>query len=491
MDIRKFAQQFVIYIFDSDPDNGTELKVGLGAAGYDCFYFSDWQQLNTRIEQQPPHILYFSIEQFQGHLNDFVEKLLQRQPNIRFIVTAPVASFSDLSNYSSYGLEWIFINQVTSDQMLWAVDRTAEKLYLQFQNLELLRELRGLQVKEKENKELAADKSAFGPFEPWEQILAAYRSVASREEVLQLFFDRIKEVPAIYFRYLSGTLSIVALQSSQSLVSGIQGLGFQFATDKIKDLGEQIRLGFIPPEMSETLKSKLGMKQVRALPIFALGQLEALIVYDAQVNASAIQFFQNEFSLMSLVYSHLLAEKRLNLLEQQDPVTELYNARVFLEKLREEVSRARRARSPLSLIKIGIDDFYEVEQSLGESARDLLLRNVTAAMRASARSNDILCRSAMNELSMILPMCHRKGAMLRAERLRRVVEKSQSLLAGVPISISVGISEFPSLCSSAEALSETAGKALVHIQDRGGNKLCVYKAPTAHQPEFHVDIEAN
>lgn len=57
---------------------------------------------------------------------------------------------------------------------------------------------------------------------------------------------------------------------------------------------------------------------------------------------------------------------------------------------------------------------------------------------------------------------------------------------GMKVSVSLGVSEYPSLCDSARTLDETATKALLHIVDKGGNKICLYKAPDSHRPEFEV-----
>jgi GGDEF domain-containing protein len=90
---------------------------------------------------------------------------------------------------------------------------------------------------------------------------------------------------------------------------------------------------------------------------------------------------------------------------------------------------------------------------------------------------------------MVLPHCSKKGAALRAERVRRVIEGSSFLDKGMKVSISLGVSEYPSLCDSAKTLDETAAKALAHIADKGGNKICLYKAPESHKPEFEVPAE--
>ncbi|MNL05426.1 Diguanylate cyclase DosC [compost metagenome] len=198
------------------------------------------------------------------------------------------------------------------------------------------------------------------------------------------------------------------------------------------------------------------------------------------------QHMGEEFSLFSVCYSHFVLEKKVDTLEVQDFVTELYNRNYYMKIVSDELERGRRLRQPLSVVKIAMDDFYEIESSLGEAVRDELLKSLASVVAKTSRTNDVTCRTGMNEMAMILPHCSRKGAALRAERLRRIVEGTSFLNNGMKVSVSLGISEFPTLCDSVSGLDETASKALLHILDKGGNKICLFKAPENHRPEFEV-----
>ena len=55
------------------------------------------------------------------------------------------------------------------------------------------------------------------------------------------------------------------------------------------------------------------------------------------------------------------------------------------------------------------------------------------------------------------------------------------------ITVSQGISEYPSLTKSAETLDESARKTLEFIITKGGDKICIYKAPSDHKPDFQVN----
>ncbi|RYZ64578.1 MAG: GGDEF domain-containing protein, partial [Proteobacteria bacterium] len=166
-----------------------------------------------------------------------------------------------------------------------------------------------------------------------------------------------------------------------------------------------------------------------------------------------------------------------------------FNQRYYAEKLNEEWERSRRTKQAVSVMKISIDDFYEIEQTLGLNVRDGILKTVSDFIRKTVRANDIACRTQMNEIAVILPQTPKKGAALLGERLRRIVESSSVVDSGVKISVSVGVSEYPSLADSVPALDETSTKALNHIMEKGGNRICLYKAPGDFTPEFEVTPE--
>ena len=114
------------------------------------------------------------------------------------------------------------------------------------------------------------------------------------------------------------------------------------------------------------------------------------------------------------------------------------------------------------------------------------MRSIAAIVKKTSRINDMACRTDDNEISLILPHCSRKGAALRTERLRRIVENHSFTISGVKITISSGVSEYPSLASNAEDLAAGASQALHFISTHGGNKVCLYKPPQEFKPDFEV-----
>ncbi|WP_413586482.1 GGDEF domain-containing protein [Bdellovibrio sp. HCB274] len=495
MDIRDHSSQFTIYVFTTDVDQGAAAKVSLSQAGYDAYFIQDPEQLEQRLKDTPPHLLVFSTATLAGALSDFVVHVQKINDEIRFIAISSLGQFDILSQYQSFGFMDVISDEAVAleSRVLWAVDRACEKLYLSFQNEQLIEDLESSKqeledvqtesLKNLKHQEEAAARPAF-PMR-----IADYRSAQSKEDMVQRFLNGISESRCVFFKFLPSVRSFVATHANGIDSAQIQGVGTQLTIDEMKDLGSQLAMGLIPPSFSALLTEAFHLKPPKAIPLYGGNQLEGLFVYSGGMDAQAVAQLNDEYTLFNLCYSHFVLEKKVDTLEVQDFVTELYNRNHYVKVLEDEVARARRLKQPLAIVKISMDDFYEIESSLGDAVRDELLKSLATVISKSSRTNDTNFRTAANELTMVLPHCSKKGAALRAERVRRVVEGSTFLDNGMKVSISLGVSEYPSLCDSPKTLDETAGKALAHIADKGGNKICLYKAPESHKPEFEIPAE--
>lgn len=494
MKIRDIASKFTVYVFANDIDHGAGIKVALTQAGYDSFFFEDRDRLISRVAEKAPHVLIFSTSATKSGLSDFVETVLKSNGEVRFIALAKPAQIEILAAYNDYGLVDVLTDESEglAARAVFSVDRACEKLYLTYQNEQLIDRLDSDRAKLAEAERRAASlgqaeqeaAQRLGP--PIEDRIKDYRSAAAKEDLLRRFMQIAGKTPCVFLKYLPTVRSLVLTHASTFDADGGQSVGCQLAPQEAKDFGSQVSLGVVVPSLDQLLREAFKFTQSRLLPLFVQGQLEGVFAHDASLAGAERDRLHDEFALLSLAYSNFALEKRIDALEVIDPVTEIHNRKAYTTKLQEEWARARRIRQPLCVVKLALDDFFELEQTLGESVRDSLLRQLAQLIVRTSRTNDTSCRTGLNEFGMILPHCNREGAMIRAERLRRIVESSQMLENGLKISVSLGISEYPGLCSTAQSLDETSTRALAHIMDKGGNRLCLFKAPADHRPDFTV-----
>lgn len=491
MDIREHASQFSIFVFSTEVDQGAGVKVSLSQAGYDAYYFQDLESFHQRLREMAPHLVVFSTTSVQGTLSDFVNDVLAVNPEIKMITLAEPQQFEALSQYNTLGLmDIVSLDGPSLDsRVLWATDQVCENMYLKFQNEQLFAEWKEAQGAQENLQKQIAEQRAVQEESKERSIsnrIADYRASQSKEEILQKFFELLGKTHAVYFKFLPSVRSFVATHASGYKPEQIHGVGCRLEGSDLESLNTQITVGLVPPLMNEMLETVFQMPMPRVLPLFVQNQLEGVVVHPANLGKAESLKVGEEFSLFSLCYAYFCAEKTVESLDVQDFVTELYNQKYYVEQLHVEIDRARRLQQAVSVVKISIDDFYEIEQTLGINVRDQILKTLADFIKKTIRVNDVACRTQVNELAVILPHCHRKGAALLGERLRRIIESSSIIESGIKVSISVGVSEFPSLADSVPALDETSTKALTHIMEKGGNRICLYKPPGNFTPEFEV-----
>lgn len=490
MRIRDHASQFCVLVLAHDPDWGAEAKTILSQTGYENYLVTDGKYLIDRLKSKNPHVVVFSILEIKGSLSEFVENILKVSPETRFVTLGKNLQFSILVEYARHGLEEFvtFDKENLGLRISSCVDRICEKLYYIYQNEQLLADLKKSSIAAAVPSPEVPMALASGP--GLTERIVAYQSVTGREALIQRFFEYSGVQPIYHLRFLPSVMSFVATQAFGVSPQEIQGVGCQIEGLAMKDIATQLSLGVVPVPILEVAQKSLKVMSPQLQPLYVAGQLEGLILFSADLELQKKEKLMDEFSLFVLAFSAMDLQKRLEILEIQDPVTEVFNKKYYDIKLIEEVERALRIKQAVSLMKISIDDFFEIEQVLGDSAHDLLLKKVAQLILKSSRTNDCVARTAQNEFSVLMPHCHRQGALVRAERVRRIIENSMTVESGIKVSVSIGISEYPTLCGSAAAIEESAAKALHHIASRGGNKICLYKAPVDHTPEFVVPVEA-
>jgi diguanylate cyclase (GGDEF)-like protein len=145
-----------------------------------------------------------------------------------------------------------------------------------------------------------------------------------------------------------------------------------------------------------------------------------------------------------------------------DSLTGLPNARFLTMHLTQELSRASRLGSQLSLLIVDIDDFKRVNDAAGHHIGDRVLREVGRVLRTSVRAYDVCARYAGDEFLVMLPECGVKDigerlAQLASGLSRVVVEAGERRLR---VRASLGASVFPVDGTSFEALLAAADKRM-------------------------------
>jgi diguanylate cyclase (GGDEF)-like protein len=157
-----------------------------------------------------------------------------------------------------------------------------------------------------------------------------------------------------------------------------------------------------------------------------------------------------------------------------DPLTGAYNRRTFHEIAEREMSRARRAGQPLSVIMLDVDHFRAVNEQHGHRAGDHALQKIGEILRASLRKEDMLVRFGGEEFLVWLPDVPGPGAVVVAGRMRKSLAAEEIEVDGhkIALTVSAGVAarldEGP---ESVDRLVARAEEALMLAKRRGRNRV--------------------
>jgi len=207
----------------------------------------------------------------------------------------------------------------------------------------------------------------------------------------------------------------------------------------------------------------------------ASGDIRDVEVYSGPIQMGSKRYL---YSIIHDITERRKAEeetRRLNnkllLMSRLDELTAVFNRRYFEETLIFEIDKARRYQTSLSLIMFDLDNFKEINDSLGHIAGDRVLKRVAQAVQGAIRTSDLLSRWGGDEFMILTPV-RMPSAMKLAEKVRLLIE---NLECGVTASF--GVVEY---CrdDTVDDLMKRVDKALYNAKQKGRNTLgqCVFIA---------------
>jgi diguanylate cyclase (GGDEF)-like protein len=157
-----------------------------------------------------------------------------------------------------------------------------------------------------------------------------------------------------------------------------------------------------------------------------------------------------------------------------DELTALYSFRYFQTYFNREINRAERAKRPLSLLMMDIDNFKKFNDAHGHALGNTVLRMTADIIRKRIRDTDVCARYGGEEFVIVLQEIEKKTAMTIAERLRAEVEsmKIHGPSGGkLKITCSIGVATYPEDTLKKEDIFFRADHALYEAKLHGKNRV--------------------
>ena len=183
------------------------------------------------------------------------------------------------------------------------------------------------------------------------------------------------------------------------------------------------------------------------------------------------------FGFFWMATSLLVVE--LDLMASTDPLTRLYNRRVFLKWCEKELLRSQRSGIPFSLLMVDLDHFKRVNDDFGHQTGDEVLCAAVERMQDSVRGIDVLCRWGGEEFAVLLPNAPKEATRIVAERIRENVQEVTHLAARTPaqmeqafqVTVSIGAATYRDLDDGLHEMIQRADQALYDAKTAGRNRV--------------------
>jgi diguanylate cyclase (GGDEF)-like protein len=300
-----------------------------------------------------------------------------------------------------------------------------------------------------------------------DEILNITRNVLNLEFCSILLYDKRND--CLWLKAKEGLGKKFKYDSPKKVsLNGVSGSVAQSGKgERIADLRDETRH---IPGLSEE-KSEL------AVPMISQGKVVGVL--DARSRKLGDFTHQDQKVLSILAASAAMAIENATLHQKMeeltivDELTGIHNYRYFVQKLEDELKRAKRYYQNLSLIMIDIDSFKECNDEFGHLFGNLVLKKLTQVIRGCVRDVDIFARYGGEEFVIILPQTTKSQAKMIGERIRACVEstifKDEDNLHSAHLTVSLGVSCYPESGETTEELIKKVDQALYLAKGDGKN----------------------
>ncbi|MGR9037014.1 MAG: diguanylate cyclase domain-containing protein, partial [Gammaproteobacteria bacterium] len=161
------------------------------------------------------------------------------------------------------------------------------------------------------------------------------------------------------------------------------------------------------------------------------------------------------------------ADEQLIYLSYYDGLTQLANRRLFMDRLQQSINLASRNRSPFALFFLDLVNFTDINDTMGRSAGDEILRETARRLIVTLRNSDIKARFGGDEFALLLPETSKEQAQVVAQKIIKAL-KEPYLLSGkeMDLNVSIGIAYYPQDGKDCDSLIKQADAAMYHARNK-------------------------
>ena len=488
----------------------------LNDAGFSARHFSTAEAVLANLLQEPPHVVisYLDLPQMDGL--EFLENIQKMSDDILVLIVA--SDESDKDKAFQKGAYNVIDKDIKENYLINLLDKAIHQLYLKFQNEQLLEELdhqiqsnlkTSVEDEKTDNVEIRHSAESLSDNEVSlntnkkinrrtvdmiNNFITKLSIIDSADDIVDCFIDNISNLvdrPAIYLKYIPSHSSLLITHTCKLNMNEFKNAGIPLEEEPQSYLAKIKSPGTFQ-QLQNFMLNIFQIESYFSIPIVINKNILGLIViFDTLEDQSEyIDLIDSYIHVFKIFVEKAYFQEKAQNLIVSDLHTGAYNKKFFMKILDQEMHRAYRIKHPLSLLYIDIDDFDSYVKRNGEQVGHVLLRMISHAFIKTSRKTDWVSKWKNGEFVVLLPHTDKESAMIKAERLRRMIHNAklpygQHQPLGY-LSISVGISEYPSLSWDATSLIQVADNALYQAKKSTKNRACLGAASKDFKPDFEV-----
>ena len=227
----------------------------------------------------------------------------------------------------------------------------------------------------------------------------------------------------------------------------------------------------VSPRITFALAAIASLGYIFATAVPGSGPVEPVTVAKVGINLTALV-------LLAYVATVIAREQRVARdaavrLSTVDPLTSLFNRTFFFAAVDREIARSLRSTRGFCLLMMDLDELKLINDRYGHFFGDQVIRGVGEVIQSGVRKIDTAARYGGDEFVVLLPETDPTGAWVLAEKVRIGVTELEIQVAGarIPVSISVGVVNFPDDGQTSDALMISADQAMYASKRAGKNRV--------------------
>ena len=468
MEQKNMAPRPKILIVDDEPLNVKLLTAMLPEDCYEPFCASNGEEALQMVAKVSPDLILLDI-MMPGIDGYEVTRILKEDPQSQDIPIILVTSFSG-TDYKIKGIET-------------GADEFISK---PVNSIELLARIRSLLRLKRYQDQLKARIGSIHAFTTNHKKLHP----SSREESLPsvLIVEDNEKDAKLLQRFLHGEPYRVRwVQNGEKAI--------ELAQQENIDL---VLLDVLLPGKSgyDVCKTLKGMEQTRNIQIVAVTNLS-----DLESKIKGIELGADDFLVKPINVNEIQTRVKALLKKKEyfdklcakyemavhsaitDKLTGLYSRGYFDHFLDLEVKRSYRQKTPVALLMIDIDNFKQINDTLGHLVGDKILKQLGYLINANTREIDLAARYGGEEFAVVMSNTGNVEAEQAADRIRKIIPEFGFSYSESIVTVSIGVALYPGDAKSPDDLIEKSDRALYAAKRNGKNRVCVY----SHLIQAHPD----